>query len=169
MILHRSSCRARRLFRAGVFDEPARQHCALRESVGRASRPRPPRTSHARHAVQRPHRCGRLRDRRRRSCSSSKLMLSSLDQCGCLDICRQSLDRCPLSGRAHQAPAVSTRLTSIAIPHALAFAPGSRFLYSDLRFRWLGDVIAAKTHMRFEDYLRLRMLEPRYLASTGAM
>jgi CubicO group peptidase (beta-lactamase class C family) len=52
-------------------------------------------------------------------------------------------------------------------PNALAFSPGTGFLYSNLGFRWLGEVIAAKTHMRFEDYLRLKVLGPSGMASTA--
>ena len=52
-------------------------------------------------------------------------------------------------------------------PNTLAFPPGTGFLYSNLGFRWLGDVIAARTRMRFEDYLRLKVLGPSGMASTA--
>jgi len=52
-------------------------------------------------------------------------------------------------------------------PNQLAFAPGSGFLYSNRGFRLLGDVIAARTGMRFEDYLRLKVLAPAGMASTA--
>lgn len=52
-------------------------------------------------------------------------------------------------------------------PNQLAFVPGTGFLYSNRGFRLLGDVIAARTGMRFEDYLRLKVLAPAGMASTA--
>jgi CubicO group peptidase (beta-lactamase class C family) len=52
-------------------------------------------------------------------------------------------------------------------PNALAFAPGSSFLYSNAGFRLLGDIIARRSGMRFEDYLRLKVFGSAGMASTG--
>ena len=52
-------------------------------------------------------------------------------------------------------------------PNALAFAPGSGFLYSNLGFRLLGEIVAQRSRMRFEDYLRLRIFGPTGMASSG--
>ena len=52
-------------------------------------------------------------------------------------------------------------------PDHLTFPPGTSFTYSNRGFRLLGDVVAAKSHMRFEDYLRLRVLAPSGMTGTG--
>jgi CubicO group peptidase (beta-lactamase class C family) len=52
-------------------------------------------------------------------------------------------------------------------PDHLAAVPGTTFIYSNLGFRLLGQVIAARTHMRFEDYLRLKVLAPAGMTNTG--
>lgn len=52
-------------------------------------------------------------------------------------------------------------------PNALAFAPGTGFRYSNRGFRMLGEIVAARTGMRFEDYLRLKVLAPAGMASTA--
>jgi CubicO group peptidase (beta-lactamase class C family) len=52
-------------------------------------------------------------------------------------------------------------------PDHLTFAPGTSFGYSNLGFRLLGQIVAAKTHMRFEDYLRLKVLAPSGMTDTG--
>lgn len=52
-------------------------------------------------------------------------------------------------------------------PNALAFAPGTGFRYSNRGFRMLGEIVAARTGMRFEDYLHLKVLAPAGMASTA--
>jgi D-alanyl-D-alanine carboxypeptidase len=52
-------------------------------------------------------------------------------------------------------------------PNALAFAPGTSFLYSNFGFRLLGEIVARLSGMRFEDYLRLKIFGPNGMASTG--
>jgi CubicO group peptidase (beta-lactamase class C family) len=52
-------------------------------------------------------------------------------------------------------------------PNALAFAPGTGFSYSNAGFRLLGDIVARRSGMRFEDYLRLKVFGPAGMASTG--
>jgi CubicO group peptidase (beta-lactamase class C family) len=49
----------------------------------------------------------------------------------------------------------------------LDFTPGTSFQYSNLGFRILGEIIAAKTAMRYEDYLRLKVLAPSGMTNTG--
>jgi CubicO group peptidase (beta-lactamase class C family) len=52
-------------------------------------------------------------------------------------------------------------------PNALAFAPGTGFLYSNLGFRLLGEIVAIRSGMRFEDYMRLKIFGAAGTASTG--
>jgi CubicO group peptidase (beta-lactamase class C family) len=52
-------------------------------------------------------------------------------------------------------------------PDALAFAPGTGFLYSNLGFRLLGEIVAIRSGMRFEDYMRLKIFGVAGMASTG--
>jgi CubicO group peptidase (beta-lactamase class C family) len=52
-------------------------------------------------------------------------------------------------------------------PNQLAFAPGTSFFYSNTGFRLLGDIVARRSGMRFEDYLRLKVFGPAGMASTG--
>jgi CubicO group peptidase (beta-lactamase class C family) len=52
-------------------------------------------------------------------------------------------------------------------PDHLTFPPGTNFTYSNRGFRMLGEVVAAKSHMRFEDYLRLKVLAPSGMSGTG--
>ena len=45
--------------------------------------------------------------------------------------------------------------------------PGSRFAYSNYGYKVLGDIIESRAKMRYEDYLRLKILGPLEMANTA--
>jgi len=49
----------------------------------------------------------------------------------------------------------------------LRFAPGSKAAYSNLGYIALGEVIAATSGQRYEDYVRAEILEPLSMTATG--